>query len=45
MDEMIKTLNEQYGISDGRNKLMSLCLVNCYSKINSSQAFDVKLLN
>ncbi len=30
-----------YNIEDGRNKVVSLCLVNCYGKISQEKAFEI----
>jgi hypothetical protein len=40
--EMVKLINEHFTIEDGRNKLLSLALVNCYSRITLVKSLEVK---
>jgi hypothetical protein len=42
---MVKLINEKFSITDGKQKLLSLCLLNCYKRITTQKSFDVKLLN
>jgi hypothetical protein len=41
VENMIKLINEHFNIPDGKNKLLSLALVNCYSRIGLMKAFEV----
>ena len=37
----MQNINKHFSITDGRNKVLSLCLVNCYRKITQEKAFEV----
>ncbi len=41
VDKLIEIINEQFNIKDGKNKLLSLSLVNCYSKVELKYALHV----
>jgi hypothetical protein len=41
VNQMIKLINEHFNIEDGKNKLLSLALVNCYSRIGLVKALEV----
>lgn len=41
IDKLTQTLNKHFDITDGKSKILSLSLVNCYSKINIHKAFEV----
>jgi len=38
----VDKINQHFKITDGRNKVLSLALVNCYSRITKEKAFEVK---
>jgi hypothetical protein len=40
---MVENINAAYEVNDGRNKIVSLCLVNCYGKISAEQSFAVNI--
>ncbi len=40
MDVLIKKINKAYKIEDGNKKILSLSMVNCYSKITPEHALD-----
>jgi hypothetical protein len=44
MDKLTNKINKKFNIDDGRNKVLSLCLVNCFGRITQEQAFEVKLI-
>jgi hypothetical protein len=41
VDNLIKLINEHFSIQDGKNKLLSLALVNCYSRIGLTKGLEV----
>jgi hypothetical protein len=41
IEKLINIINNHFGITDGRNKILSLGLVNCFSKINIPEALEV----
>jgi hypothetical protein len=41
IEKLIDVINNQFSFNDGRNKILSLSLVNCYSKIDTKQALEV----
>ena len=42
IEKLINIINNHFEITDGRNKILSLGLVNCFSKIKVPEALDVK---
>ncbi len=41
MDALVENVNQHFSITDGKNKVLSLCLANCYNKIAHEKAFEV----
>lgn len=40
---MVEKINKQLGTNEGKNKILSLSLVNCYSSISNEKAVEVIL--
>jgi hypothetical protein len=43
IEKLSSSINDHYAVQEGKNKLINLCLVNCYGKITVEQAFQVNL--
>jgi hypothetical protein len=41
---LVENVNLHFGIKDGRNKVLSLSLVNCFSTITQEKAFEVSYI-
>lgn len=41
IEQFVNKINEYYKVKDGRNKIISLCLVSCYNKITPEKSFEV----
>ncbi len=44
INEFVDKINGYYKVTDGRSKIISLCLVSCYNKITPEKALDVKII-
>ena len=43
INEFAEKINQALKIKDGKNKIISMCLVSCYSKIKQEKAIEVNL--